>query len=623
MRKKLIITILYLSIFEYINAQQNIIFDEKFQFTNVLPYIDLYAQSDTSIEIKKVLSGNLTKVEVNKSSEELFFPPKQLCYWADFKIENKTAFDREILLEVSKPDLDHLQLFVLDSLNQVIKTFPLTGDHVPFKQHPTSFRYFTFPLQIAAHSKYRYLMFFEKYSAFLQLDLKLYSNQSYIEQKQWIDIKEAGYIVLFLIMSLIALFLFIVLKTRLAFYYFLYVSCYFVYWIAYLGWGTQTLWPSSLGFNDQIRNYLHLCGLTLTGLILKDFCNLAITLPRWNKFLTILLISTPFIFLYIFYFPLAPLSIRRFGFITCWIIGTLLAVSIFIIGVIHLIKYREKSVFLLLLAHFAIVFGTILFFITILNLLEGFHFSFGNFFSFTFFSTVLLSYIVANKMLIIQKEHQVQQKELTEAKQRALTNIIIGQEIERQQISQRLHDSISITLATLKMKFSSVFDTDRVENEDIYMDLDEISEEVRNISHELSPVSLSEGNLANAIKDSLGRVQYLAPELKIVFNHQLLNEEIVDTAIKKALFFISQELLYNIVKHANANKVELDIRIKDEKIIYTLIDDGQPFDSEEDKKGIGFHNIKARLQLLNGTLTLSPNQQQGMTRMIVIPIVRT
>ena len=155
------------------------------------------------------------------------------------------------------------------------------------------------------------------------------------------------------------------------------------------------------------------------------------------------------------------------------------------------------------------------------------------------------------------------------------------------------------------------------------MDLDEISEEVRNISHELSPVSLSEGNLANAIKDSLGRVQYLAPELKIVFNYHHLDEEIVDTAIKKALFFISQELLYNIVKHANANKVELDIMIKEDKIVYTLVDDGQLFDSEEDKKGIGFHNIKARLQLLNGTLTLFPNQQQGMTRMIVIPIIRT
>lgn len=203
----------------------------------------------------------------------------------------------------------------------------------------------------------------------------------------------------------------------------------------------------------------------------------------------------------------------------------------------------------------------------------------------------------------------------------SLSNIITGQELERQQISQKLHDEIIIALASLKMKLSSYWKNNDEVMEDIMLELDEIGDEVRNISHALSPLALQNDQLVVAIQDSICRIKKMDPELIITFEYDSFDENIVSDNIKKALFFICQEMLYNIVKHANASNVLVQISADklSNEVHFGITDDGTTFSMDDQSNGIGILNIKSRLALINGRLKFEPNPDRGMNREIEIP----
>src|SRR5262249_54396695 len=86
-----------------------------------------------------------------------------------------------------------------------------------------------------------------------------------------------------------------------------------------------------------------------------------------------------------------------------------------------------------------------------------------------------------------------------------------------------------------------------------------------------------------------------------------------------ALYRITQELINNVLKHAEAKNVSLQIGYRDKKIILMIEDDGKGFDVAEHRDGYGLKNLEARTKLLNGTMHIESTLGKGTSILIEVP----
>jgi Signal transduction histidine kinase len=86
-----------------------------------------------------------------------------------------------------------------------------------------------------------------------------------------------------------------------------------------------------------------------------------------------------------------------------------------------------------------------------------------------------------------------------------------------------------------------------------------------------------------------------------------------------ALYRITQELINNVLKHAEAKHVSLQIGQRDEKIILMIEDDGKGFDVGNYKDGYGLRNLEARTKSLHGVMTIDSHPGKGTSVLIEIP----
>ena len=95
--------------------------------------------------------------------------------------------------------------------------------------------------------------------------------------------------------------------------------------------------------------------------------------------------------------------------------------------------------------------------------------------------------------------------------------------------------------------------------------------------------------------------------------------ENVSNKNKINIYRIIQESLQNIYKHANAEAVKISFQLKNDVILLSITDDGEGFDVNKSKKGIGIKNINARVHDLEGTVDFMSEIHKGTTININIP----
>ena len=85
------------------------------------------------------------------------------------------------------------------------------------------------------------------------------------------------------------------------------------------------------------------------------------------------------------------------------------------------------------------------------------------------------------------------------------------------------------------------------------------------------------------------------------------------------LYRITQELISNILKHAEAKNISLQVGIRDEKIILIMIDDGKGFNVNEQNGGYGLKNLETRTKIMSGKMIIESNPGSGTNVLIEIP----
>lgn len=243
------------------------------------------------------------------------------------------------------------------------------------------------------------------------------------------------------------------------------------------------------------------------------------------------------------------------------------------------------------------------------------------------FLLLLLIYFIVNfyrqKMksedIIRQQDEKINVQRLKELEDQYqinnLQSMIEGQEIERERIARDLHDSLGGLLSAVKLQFDSV----QTKNEEIgelkeYTTankmLDLAVEEVRSISQNLQPGSLSRMGLIPALRDLFNRFDGdTYPDVD--FQTYDVPEKI-DNMIALSIYRIIQELYYNTIKHAQATEVLLQINRDGDELIIQFEDDGIGYDPENLKrKGMGLENIRSRIQYLKGDMEVDAMPDEG------------
>lgn len=223
------------------------------------------------------------------------------------------------------------------------------------------------------------------------------------------------------------------------------------------------------------------------------------------------------------------------------------------------------------------------------------------------------------------EENNTMTEQLSFQREKNMTTLLSGVEQERQRIAQELHDGSGVALSALKMKLNVLkenIDSSKAENNigALMKDVDRIYEEIRGISHNLMPKTLSKLGLYPAIDELINQFRIAAPQIKFNY-YRKGNVPVLAENAKINIFRIVQELLTNVVKHSNAKEVSLQLIKHNNSLMISIEDDGTGFDTREAKKGIGLTSVESRVQILNGNLSIDTAPQNGTFISIFLPII--
>lgn len=239
----------------------------------------------------------------------------------------------------------------------------------------------------------------------------------------------------------------------------------------------------------------------------------------------------------------------------------------------------------------------------------------------------------AHKRIEAERENRRIRKQLEEnnAKLRDLTVRLQSiQEDERRYLSQEIHDELGQDLIGLKMEVSWIAGQLKEAHQKGYeqlqsvtQTLDEIIQKVRRIASNLRPVLLDKLGLLDAMESELEDLEQKS-EISIEFNRPVDNLDInKDVAI--ALYRVFQESLTNILKHASAQLVKVNVeKAEDGEVTMLIEDDGVGVDEDiQDEKRLNTHGIlgmKERIQNLGGTFEVKPGNDKGTQIKVDIPL---
>jgi PAS domain S-box-containing protein len=204
-------------------------------------------------------------------------------------------------------------------------------------------------------------------------------------------------------------------------------------------------------------------------------------------------------------------------------------------------------------------------------------------------------------------------------KLRSLTaELSLTEERERQYIAGELHDGIIQTLAMTKMKLETMHkETSRSSLAEPLMEvignMNQLIQETRSLILDLSPPAIYILGLEAAL-DGLVEQFYEKYNIRVMFEKSDIKIDL-DKEVAFLLFRSTQELLMNVVKHAQASKASVFISRNDDYVVVTVEDDGIGFaDSDftaDRSKRFGLFSIRERLDYLGGCLTIDSEIGRG------------
>jgi signal transduction histidine kinase len=244
------------------------------------------------------------------------------------------------------------------------------------------------------------------------------------------------------------------------------------------------------------------------------------------------------------------------------------------------------------------------------------------------FTILVVGFLILRNYRQKQKLQQQQIEKLEADKLLAATEAVLkGEEQERSRLAKDLHDGLGGLLSGIKYSFQNMKENLILtpENAGVFersLDmLDSSIHEMRRVAHNLMPESVYRFGLDSAIRDYCADIHNTGI-LHIKYQSFGMDTPIPDLSVSVSVYRIVQELVNNILKHAEASYAFVQITRSDSALFVDVEDNGKGMDPDviSGKGGMGWRNINSRVEYLKGTLSLESSEGRGTSIHIEFPL---
>lgn len=646
--KLLLLFCLILSHYKATAGKTDTIFIENdFEYLELGKSLDYTSSDENVIDIEDIVNGG---VYFKKNDAPLLILAEDEYLddlWIKIVISNKSSSDRRLYLYLDNALINYVEYFEYDGYKQI--SHQITGDAFPISERLIKYRNPIYNIKVSNNQTKTIFLLFKLKGRKIHTPLQLYSQDKLIE---YISKKESNISFYYGFLSALAalsIMFFFLIKEKVYIYFASYLTSQTLLQLATSGFAAIYIWSDFTFWVD--RSVPILMSLTIVsglGFLLAFVDNnkfkrwQIILIKAYQIFAVLVLIGAFFegdiyyasIWLLYrmippFYIGLIILAIYFFSknylparFFVVGIIGSF--ISIFAIMFYSVMK-EHNNVF----TNEYVLFGEVLKSAMLtLALLDRFRY-----------------YKEEKDKIQLQMIEQLEElnkyreninkdlsekvlektKELNQKQYEVKRALLLGEEQERKRIATELHDGMGSMLSTLKLNAESIelddknlSDKELLAYKNIIDLIDKACIELRNISHNMLPTGMEQFGLIQSLQSILKKINTSS---KINFNLDTYNlNERFNRELELSLYRITLELINNIIKHSNAKNATIQLIKNEESITLMVVDDGIGFDLNKIKEGMGLHNIKSRVDVFNGKLTIDTQPERGSTFIIEIPI---
>lgn len=214
----------------------------------------------------------------------------------------------------------------------------------------------------------------------------------------------------------------------------------------------------------------------------------------------------------------------------------------------------------------------------------------------------------------------------------AIYKIRLNQILEVQKvkdtISSDLHDDLGSRLTTIHL-LSAISQPLFKKNQAVLKVLDKIDSEIYASTEALDEIVWNINNENESLLDMIAKIRRHVSEIMessnisyVINTPEDLGKYKMGIQKRRELFLICKELVNNIRKHANAQKVKLQIFRENNMLLVVVQDDGIGFDPEQKTSRNGLSNLKKRVRKWNGYMEICSKLDEGTLIEIKIPFDR-
>jgi signal transduction histidine kinase len=605
-QKKLLIILFILTVPFFSNSQATI------QIKNNLSSIDV----NNSIFICKSDNFNVNDILAIKNLQDSYFIQntyeKEIGYgftkqkaWCKLTLNNISDLPT-ILLHIEQSTIDSLSIYYKTGSDSIIK-MPSLGRHVGFFNRPIADRNYVYPINITKNkSTIIYIYSTRKFGNHV-LKVKIKSETQFRNYVNIFNIGAGGVVFSFLLAMLLCLILFFIIRDQS--YLIFVIFCFITLLLSLADSGiinsfilAPKLQPI-LNLVTVISYYLVVGFHILFTIELLNIKTYNPWLYRFGLYCFSLFMFGAFLLL----FPL-PNAIIKFLVEIAYYFVFCMDAYIALVIIIAVRQKQQTAVFYMVGFFLTLLFVSLLL-LSNLGVIDKLFKSDDLYYFIPLIEiySVLIGLCIRfgsnyKEKLLIQKDLNIVQDK-----------IITLQEDERKRIASDLHDEVGNSLAALKTKFL---------NENRQDDLSKtmkIIDSLRIITHNIMPADFNSTPFDELVANLVSQFA-THPTTKFEFQ---VSGKVVDFNKNKAiaLYRILNELITNILKHANASEVHIQLVYHPTSLILSIEDNGKNFEiKKQAKTGIGLKSIFERLAFLDADLDASTDKK-GNLLIINLPII--
>jgi two-component system, sensor histidine kinase LadS len=594
---------------------QSVSVNERTENLSLETIAKVYKDTENKLQIQQILTLDSTKFS---PISHLNIGITYSNYWLKFSLKN--TINNEIDLFLAFESIVNDSLFLYKVAQNRVASRVVLGENMPFSAKRIKHQTPIFNIQLQPNEQAQFYIKSSGNGQPMNLTAKLLNAQGFHD---W-DVRKTFFL------GIIYGIMFLILILNFSFFLITKENIYIVFsgqvafsalCIAYFdGFIYQYVFPNSGYWSNQTIAIAMCFTFIFNNRFTSDFFNLK-NLVSWAyhtfRYATVLIISIlAFSFLH-------PLGFNTFV-VLMTALTSLVALLLFV-SILFAKRQGFTSYFFSLVATLCLIVFGLFFQLFLIGIVSGNFFTHYTMHLAVVTQSVFLALAVNDKFRIIREENAYYQVKLVETLNQYSQNLISNIEAERQRLAIDIHDGFgqnllamrNITLKALKQKKLSAKIEDTLQT--LLETTTETLDDARAIAYNLRPPILNTMGLTVAIQTLVEKIR-TSSSLKIQFKIEQSLDGLVAKENEINVYRILQESFNNVLKHAKATKIDLEILRKNELLEIIFKDNGIGYNQDEIATGQGILGMKERVALLKGSIVTESNSKKGTNIFIKIPI---